>query len=83
MTKHFIIQAHDRIGLSRVQSAEYVGVSPVLFDTLVQDGRMPPPKQVNSRLIWDRLELERYFRDLPNRAISGQVDQSDSEWDPS
>src|SRR5690242_17745827 len=28
-------------GLSRVQAAAYVGVSPVLFDELVKDGRMP------------------------------------------
>jgi predicted DNA-binding transcriptional regulator AlpA len=76
MTKHFITQAHERIGLSRVQSAEYIGVSPVLFDALVQDGRMPPPKRVNSRLIWDRLEVERYFRVLPTRTISGHAVES-------
>jgi hypothetical protein len=80
MTKHFIIQPQDRIGLSRIHSAEYVGVSPVLFDEMVQDGRMPQPKQVNSRLIWDRLELEEHFRDLPRRAVSGHVDESGSEW---
>ena len=27
-------------GLSRVQAAEYIGVSPSLFDEMVRDGRM-------------------------------------------
>lgn len=80
MTKHFIIQPQDRIGLSRVQSAEYVGVSPVLFDEMVQDRRMPQPKQVNSRLIWYRPELDEHFRDLPRRQVSGHVGESSSEW---
>jgi len=33
-----------RRGLSRVESAIYVGVSPTLFDQMVKDGRMPAPK---------------------------------------
>ena len=39
-------------GLSREQAAAYVGISPSLFDTLVQDGRMPAPKRINSRTVW-------------------------------
>jgi predicted DNA-binding transcriptional regulator AlpA len=53
-------------GLSREQGAEYVGVSPSLFDELVKDGRMPPPKHVNSRRVWDRLELDASFAALPS-----------------
>lgn len=52
-------------GLSREEAAGYIGVSPVKFDTLVADGRMPPPKQIDRRRIWDRLELDRAFAALP------------------
>ena len=62
-------------GLSREQAAAYVGVSPSLFDTLVKDGRMPPPKRINSRTIWDRLELDAAFAALPSN------DGSMNPWD--
>jgi hypothetical protein len=54
-------------GLSRVQAAEYICVSPSLFDQMVADGRMPAPKVVNSRVIWDRLRLDEAFGALPDR----------------
>ena len=54
-------------GLSRVEAAAYVGVSPSHFDGLVKDGRMPTPKKVNSRTIWDRIKLDRAFDALPDR----------------
>jgi len=38
-------------GLSRVQSAEYVGVSPTKFDQMVADGRMPKPKRIDGRVV--------------------------------
>ena len=53
-------------GLSRVPSAIYVGVKPTLFDEMVADGRMPKPKRVNSKTIWDRLELDESFTALPS-----------------
>ena len=31
-------------GLSRVESAAYIGVSVGKFDEMVADGRMPPPR---------------------------------------
>jgi predicted DNA-binding transcriptional regulator AlpA len=52
-------------GLSREQAAAYVGVSPSLFDTLVKDGRMPEPKRINARTVWDRLQLDAAFAALP------------------
>jgi predicted DNA-binding transcriptional regulator AlpA len=60
---------HQRIeprGLSRVEAAAYVGVSPSLFDQMVRDGRMPPPKKVNVRVIWDRRPLDAAFEALPD-----------------
>jgi len=53
-------------GLSRVQASAYVGVSPTLFDELVKDGRMPSPVRINSRVLWDRLQLDEAFAALPH-----------------
>ena len=51
-------------GLSRVQSAAYIGVSPTLFDEMVADGRMPKPARINSRVVWDRIKLDEAFAEL-------------------
>ncbi|RWM28614.1 hypothetical protein [Mesorhizobium sp.] len=52
-------------GLSRVEAAAYIGVSASLFDEMVKDGRMPKPKRVNSRTIWDRHQVDHAFEALP------------------
>jgi predicted DNA-binding transcriptional regulator AlpA len=51
-------------GLSRAQSAAYIGVSPTLFDEMVEDGRMPRPVRINARVLWDRLQLDEAFAAL-------------------
>jgi predicted DNA-binding transcriptional regulator AlpA len=58
-------------GLSREQAAAYVGISPSLFDMLVKDGRMPGPKRINARAVWDRLELDAAFAALPGNDDTG------------
>jgi predicted DNA-binding transcriptional regulator AlpA len=63
-------------GLSRLAAAAYVGVSPSLFDEMVRDGRMPPPKMINSRLVWDRFELDAAFDELPDKAQAA----ADDDW---
>lgn len=50
--------------LSRVGSADYIGVSPSLFDAMVRDRRMPSPKRINARVVWDRLRLDLAFAAL-------------------
>ena len=67
-----------RIGLSRVEAADYVGVGVTLFDQMVLDGRMPPPKQINNRKVWHRVQLDVAFANLPEQAHVGTVT---SEWD--
>ena len=62
-------------GLSREQAAAYVGVSPSLFDMLIRDGRMPGPKRVNSRVIWDRLKLDAAFEALADTDAGGPEDE--------
>jgi len=52
-------------GLSRSEAAAYLGISASLFDELVKDRRMPPPKRINSRTVWDRKRLDEAFEALP------------------
>jgi predicted DNA-binding transcriptional regulator AlpA len=59
-------------GLSRGKSAEYIGVSATKFDQMVADGRMPKPKRIDGRVVWDRLQLDTAFAALPNRDSEGQ-----------
>ena len=53
-------------GLSREQAAAYVGVSVAIFDAMVKDGRMPKPKAINSRNVWDLTKLDAAFDLLPD-----------------
>ena len=53
-------------GLSRLEAAQYIGVSPTTFDQMVADGRMPKPKRIGRRAIWDRQLLDLYFTALPD-----------------
>lgn len=52
-------------GLSRDESARYIGVGSTKFDELVKDGRMPKPKRLDGRAVWDRVALDMAFTDLP------------------
>jgi excisionase family DNA binding protein len=72
-----LIPAHDRIGLSRAEAAEYVGVGVTLFDQMVADGRLPKPKLANSRKIWHRERLAEAFAELPEE---GQDQESSNPW---
>lgn len=62
-------------GLSRSEAAAFVGVSPSLFDEMVRDGRMPPPKMINSRRVWDRVKIEAAFDALPETTTSNPFDE--------
>jgi hypothetical protein len=54
-----------RRGLSRVESAMYLGISPTKFDEMVKDGRVSHPRLIDSRKVWDVHELDMAFDDLP------------------
>jgi predicted DNA-binding transcriptional regulator AlpA len=54
-----------RRGLSRLEAAMYFGISPSKFDELVTDGRMPRPRVIDSRKVWDVYELDMAFDELP------------------
>ena len=63
-------------GLSRAQGAAYIGVGTTLFDEMVADGRMPQPKQVNNRKIWDRIGLDEAFAALPGNQNANPWDEA-------
>lgn len=54
-------------GLRRTEAAAYICVSPTLFDDMVKDGRMPSPRMINTRTVWDRLEIDEAFEALPRK----------------
>ena len=43
----------------------YLGISPSKFDALVKDGRAPRPRLIDNRKVWDVIELDLTFDDLP------------------
>jgi predicted DNA-binding transcriptional regulator AlpA len=76
-SRGLLVEPHVRLGLSRAQAAEYVGVGVSLFDQMVTDGRMPKPKLINSRKVWQRQRLDEAFAELPEE---GQGQDSSSPW---
>jgi hypothetical protein len=76
-----LVQPPVALGLSRIAASAYVGLGVSLFDEMVRDGRMPPPRKANTRLIWSRVELEKAFSDLPYAGVQGQSGESSIEWD--
>lgn len=63
-------------GLNRVRAAQYVGISVGTFDKMVADGRMPVPKRIDARKVWDKIALDMAFEALPE---DGQ--DALNEWD--
>ena len=68
-----------RRGLSREEAAMYVGISPGKFDQLVADGRMPRALQIDGRKIWDRMEIDLAFGELP-RAWERAAQNARATW---
>jgi hypothetical protein len=48
----------------------YIGVSTGKFDDLVRTGRMPGPKRIDGRKVWDVHGLDGAFDDLPSEGNS-------------
>ncbi|MBY5797776.1 helix-turn-helix transcriptional regulator [Rhizobium leguminosarum] len=72
-------RGHDTIayaprGLSRDEAARYVGVGATKFDELVAARRMPKPKRIDGRTVWDRIALDAAFTDLPEDG-GNRIDQ--------
>jgi len=65
-----------RRGLHREEAAIYVGVSSSKFDELVNDGRMPKPKKIDARKVWDMRALDLAFDDLPGEDDINPFDEA-------
>ena len=59
------IRPVPRRGLSREEAAMYIGISPSKFDQLIADGRMPGPRRIDGRKVWDIRQIDLAFDDLP------------------
>jgi predicted DNA-binding transcriptional regulator AlpA len=60
-------------GLGRVVAAQYLGISPTTFDRLVLERKMPAPKLIAGRRVWDRVAIDAAFEALG--------EPSKNEWD--
>jgi predicted DNA-binding transcriptional regulator AlpA len=65
------IRPIPRRGLSREEAAMYVGVGSTKFDEMVNDGRMPKPKRIDGRKLWDVRSLDLAFDALPDDDSGG------------
>jgi hypothetical protein len=63
-------------GLSRVDAAHYLGISPSKFDEMRKDGRVGPARMIDGRKVWDVLDLDRAFEALPLESSSEDEDWS-------
>lgn len=59
------------VGFSRTEAAAHIGVGATKFDEMVRDGRMPRPKRIDCRTVYDRLAVKKAFHELPE---DGQPD---------
>ena len=55
-------------GLRRAQAAAYLGISPSHFDKQRALGTIPQPKRILGVEVYDRLDLDRLFGELPMMA---------------
>lgn len=61
--------------IGRDAAAAYISVSPGKFDQMVEDGRMPKPKSIDTRKAWDVRALDAAVDELPCDA------KVDTSWD--
>jgi hypothetical protein len=54
-----------RRGLGEAEAALYVGLGASKFRELVQAGRMPRPRILDTRRLWDVDDLDAAFKSLP------------------
>jgi hypothetical protein len=59
------IRPVPRRGLSRVEAALYLGISPSKFDELRKDGQVGPAHILGGRKVWDKRDLDETFDALP------------------
>ncbi|KQT45066.1 hypothetical protein ASG43_12200 [Aureimonas sp. Leaf454] len=63
--------AYPPRGMDRFEAARYIGIGITKFDELVADHRMPKPKRIDGRVVWDRIQLDAAFSELPSTGDAG------------
>jgi hypothetical protein len=63
--RHIAAHLHVRRGLSESEAAVYVGISPTYFRDLVSKDLMPRPRLIGKRRVYDIVELDIAFSELP------------------
>jgi hypothetical protein len=63
-----------RRGLTRVEAAAYLGVSPSKFDELRKSNRIAPPKVLDGRLIFTVEKLDEFLDSLPDDDLGAAED---------
>jgi predicted DNA-binding transcriptional regulator AlpA len=61
-------------GLGRADAAAAIGISSPTFDKLVDEGKMPKPRLIGTRKLWDVDELRAAFKSLPRDDDEGEID---------
>lgn len=65
-------------GLHLSQAAKYIGIGVTKFNQMVADGRMPKPRRIDARKVWDCRELDDAFDALPH---DEEDDEGENPWD--
>ena len=61
---------------SRQEAAAFIDIGVTKFDELVEAGIMPQPREIGTRKIWVRTELEVAFISLPTNE-----EEQQNDWD--
>lgn len=64
-------------GFGEAEAAASIGIGTTLFRQMVLDGRMPRPRLLNGRRVWDVDDLRSAFKSLPMEGETATV----NEWD--
>jgi len=80
MTTKASIAAHltVRRGLSEAEAAGYLSLSSSYFRQIVLAGRMPRPRIIGTRRVWDIDELDDAFRAMPREGGETEPEAPDS-----
>jgi predicted DNA-binding transcriptional regulator AlpA len=72
-----------RRGLDENEAAVYLSLSPSFFRKLVVEKKMPRPRRIGERRIWDVEELDLAFKALPREGGDAEpifTSQEDDSW---
>jgi predicted DNA-binding transcriptional regulator AlpA len=71
--KHQDVMAYPPRAMKADRAAAYLDMSRSKFLELVDRGKLPKPKIIDSMRMWDRLALDAAFNDFPDRDDNATV----------